>query len=121
MIKTPELELADWQYLTQHQLQPYLKDELFFVAECDSQIIGLIFWERLLWGMSIIWMLFVKESFRSKWVWSQLLQAFQEHAKNIWIEKVLLYGYADEPSTLQFYEKNWYTGGIICKEFLKTL
>ncbi len=116
----PELYTAFGQPLTARQLEKYLSDKYFLVAEEAGRIIGGIFGEPLKEGVAI-WILVIAENKRGAGVGSDLLDHFENNAKNDGKKWTLLYAPFASKQIIAFYKKHGYAIGQNYTECAKHL
>jgi GNAT superfamily N-acetyltransferase len=119
LLKDENLRGTDGDYYKLKWLYD-LKDDLFFVAEKEKIVIGVIFGEHVNTDGAIIWMLAVSKAFRNHGVGSLLLREFEKACKQRNRPWIIAYA-IDDDSTLQFYKKNHYALGKKCVEVEKFL
>jgi ribosomal protein S18 acetylase RimI-like enzyme len=120
LLKNDQLMTADNAFFKKEWLYEYLDDNLFFVAEKEDQVVGLVFGEKLKLRGAMLWYIVVKQEFRNTGIGSMLITKFEESCKNQKIEWIILYS-NNNKQTLEFYEKHGYSFGsntIECKKEL---
>ena len=86
----------------------YLTDELFFVAEINNKIVGLIFGEVLKGAGCLLWMLAVDSIYRKHDIGTKLLTYYETVCKERGIEWIFL---CAPDSAKRFYQKQNYSMG----------
>jgi len=81
-------------------------DQIFFVAEEDKQIVGLILGYKLTKEFAYLEVLVVHKDFRGKKIGEQLLLAFRNELKNQNVEQYFLIVPSFSEKALNFYRKN---------------
>ena len=120
LLRNDQLMTADNIFFKKEWIYEYLDDNLFFVAEKEGQVVGLVFGEKLRLKGAMLWYIVVKQEFRNTGIGSMLITKFEESCKYQKIEWIILYS-NNTTQTLEFYEKHGYNFGsntIECKKEL---
>lgn len=120
LLKDDNLKCADGSYFKRDWLYDYIHDGLFFVADKENKVVGLIIGEKLKLTGAIVWMFVVQEDLRNQGIGTLLMNRFEKTCKQKEIDWIILYGH-DNDKTLNFYKRNGFDLGnrfIECKKFL---
>lgn len=108
--KMPELIWASWSYFTKDFLEKYLIDDwTFLVVELDWKVIWYLLWEKLRAWWTIIWSIWIEKDYRWRWIWTKLLNIFEDNIKKDWYEWVYLVWRTESEELKSFYSKNWFS------------
>lgn len=120
LLKKTDFLTQDSLYDTPEYFKNSIKQGIFFVAESDDNVIGMIHGERLMCDGAVIWYFVVDENLRSLGIGKMLLNKFQEYCKKHGIK--WMFGSADiNKRTKAFYAKNGYHFSGKYIEFTKNL
>jgi len=117
-----ELAIADGTYISENYFKSNVDDdEMFFVAELDSKIVGYILGEPMKGNMAYLSLLAVDTKIRGKGIGKKLIAKFEEQCKTKGLNEVLFYAPKFNENTLAFYAKRNYSQGKDHVQFFKTL
>lgn len=120
LLKTTDFINQITSYNNSGYFEKSVDDGIFFVAESESNIIGMIMGELLICDGCVIWYFVVDENLRSQGIGKRLLNAFEKDsaAKGAkWI-----FGSGDiKWKTMNFYKKNGFEFGDTYIEFMKDI
>ncbi|MGI6589646.1 MAG: GNAT family N-acetyltransferase [Candidatus Iainarchaeum sp.] len=93
--------------------------QILLVAEEKKEIIGYLLGDYLPGTATMINLISVKKEFQRKGVGQKLLKEAEKLSKKKKKKLIILYGYAKNKKTLNFFEKNNYQKGGLYYEFMK--
>ncbi len=120
LLRTTDFIDQKTQYNSDEYFIKSCDDGVFFVAECDEKIIGMIHGEMLMCNGCVIWYFVVDENLRGRGIGRQLFNAFETECKSrgaSW-----LFGSGDiNWNTMNFYKRNNCKFGDAYIEFCKDI
>lgn len=120
--KTPELAMPNGKFLPLDYFKEFIKEnQIFLVADKNKEIIDFVMGERTSGDIAIFHSLIVKKEFRNKGIRSKLMRTAEEECKKRKLRRIMLYGFADNERTINFFEKHRYVKGALTYEFIKNI
>ena len=95
------------------------KDELFFVAEYDGEVVGYILGEPMKGNMANLGLSTVNSTLRGKGIGKKLVEAFRKKCDEKGLKYILLYAPKFNKNTLEFYKKCGFKEGKGHIQFLE--
>ncbi|MDR1337591.1 MAG: GNAT family N-acetyltransferase [Rickettsiales bacterium] len=120
LLKTTDFIDQETSYNNPEYFEYSVDSGIFFVAESNNEVIGMIHGEILISNGAVIWYFVVKENMRSGGIGKQLLAAFEQDSKTKGAK--WMFGSGDiNWRTMNFYKTNGYEFGDTYIEFTKEL
>jgi len=107
-------------YDTPEYFKNSVKNGIFFVAEAEKQVIGMIHGEKLINNGAVIWYFVVNQNLRGQGIGKMLLSEFEESCRKRHVKWI--FGSSDiNKQTMNFYKNMGYTLSEKYIEFSKTI
>lgn len=117
----PELACANGHYLSVEEMEDYIDDDFFLVAEDNGQIIGSIFGEKIKAGGAMLWMFAVDKNYRNAGIGTKLFSAFEKNCHRYNVTWIILYAPVENEDTKRFYKNKGFDLGRTYVENVKNL
>ncbi len=122
LAKIPELKTPSGYYPSFEWFQAIIKEkQILVVAEENKKIVGFNMGERIAGDWAISHLIMVNPAYRNKGVGSMLVKAFEDECIRRKFGGVVLYAYANNKNTVDFFKKKKYNEGSPVIEFNKHL
>ncbi|MDR2901814.1 MAG: GNAT family N-acetyltransferase [Lactobacillales bacterium] len=120
LLKTTDFIDQETSYNNPQYFERSVQDGIFFVAEVDHKILGMIMGELLICDGSVIWYFVVQEDMRGQGIGKKLLAAFESDSKAKGAKWI--FGSGDiKWETMNFYKRNGVEFGKTYVEFMKDI
>jgi len=116
-----ELRPAESDFISEGYFRIFVdKDEMFFVAEDNGEIVGYILGEPMKGKMANLGLLTVNSKLRGKGIGKKLVETFRKKCDEKGLKYILLYAPKFNKNTLEFYKKCGFKEGKEHIQFLET-
>ena len=110
--KIAELTCADGTFVSIEYYKKLIDvDELFFVAEDNGIVIGLILGEPLKGNLALVSLFTVAKEYRGKGIGAKLISTFEKKCQENDIKHIMLFAPSFNESTVEFYRKKQFIAG----------
>lgn len=120
----PELACAacaDGHNFSAKEMEDYIDDDFFLVAEDNNQVIGSIFGEKLKANGVMLWLFAVDKKYKGTGVGTNLLSAFEDSCKKHNVTWIILHTLAKNKETKLFYKNRGFNLGETYIEGVKKI